>query len=493
MDRYKRKLTIINVLCILAGIAVASPLLIMGYYDYPSADDWAVSVDTRQIVLSGGSILALLKQAVIEAVNWWKGSEPRYMNTFFSALQPGIWGEHFYGITPWLMIGSLIFSELFLAFFLLYDAGQKNAKWILPAMIPSLLLQLLYVPYPDETFYWYSGAVNYTFVFSLSLILACIFFRVARGGMSRGKTAGMLAFGILLSVVVGGDSYSASLSTVCVFALASLFFLWKDRRALLRTLPMTMVTLAGLVVCLLSPANRVRMENELSGTTNGIWKAVWMSLSRSATNIYSWSNWKIVLMVLLALPFLWKLLKRHRGGFRYPVLFTAVTFGIYASQTTANMYVEQGVSAKRIADVLYYTYHIWVLFNVGYWVGWLQRRTRLSSHKAWEGFRVWMKGHLMTWFCILGILLAGVMGMTDLKDSSTARACIWLFKGQAEDYGRAWEERFAVLHDESVTEVYFDPLPWREEMVFYTDFKPGDSWVNNACAQYYGKDHVGLK
>ena len=42
-------------------------------------------------------------------------------------------------------------------------------------------------------------------------------------------------------------------------------------------------------------------------------------------------------------------------------------------------------------------------------------------------------------------------------------------------------------------EVYFDPLPGYEELVFYADFQYGENWVNEACAEYYDKDYVGLK
>ena len=84
-------------------------------------------------------------------------------------------------------------------------------------------------------------------------------------------------------------------------------------------------------------------------------------------------------------------------------------------------------------------------------------------------------------------------GLTEIKMTSTYRACAWLIKGYAKDYETAWAERLIILKDEEVKEVYFDPLPGYEELVFYADFQPGENWVNNACEVYYEKDYIGLK
>ena len=86
-----------------------------------------------------------------------------------------------------------------------------------------------------------------------------------------------------------------------------------------------------------------------------------------------------------------------------------------------------------------------------------------------------------------------MVGALELKSLSTYRACVWLVKGYAFDYAQAWEARLEVLKDDLIQEVYFDPLPGYEELVFYTDLQQGENWVNKACAEYYNKEYVGLK
>lgn len=144
-----------------------------------------------------------------------------------------------------------------------------------------------------------------------------------------------------------------------------------------------------------------------------------------------------------------------------------------------------------MADILYYAYHVWVLLNEGYWLGWLRRRKLLEKFSGLAKVKMWVDQRLALWFLTGGIILAGTVGVLELKTLSTYRACVWLVKGYARDYAQAWEGRLAVLKDDSVKEVYFDPLPGYKELVFYADLE--FEWIERACAEYYDKDFVELK
>ena len=230
---------IINALCVAAAILVVLPLLILGHFDYPSADDWSLGKLTSKAVQNGEGIVGVLKQAVNSVILWREKGEPRFSAAFLGTLQPGIWGEHFYRITPWLMIGSLFFSEILLCGYLLKNEERLNKKMILPIVIPSLMIQILCVPYPVETFYWYVGGINYTFAFGLSLVLFYLFLRLKDGNMKKAKTICFMILGGLLAFIIGGNNYSASLSSACLFVSLSISLLYKDRDAFVRTMPIT--------------------------------------------------------------------------------------------------------------------------------------------------------------------------------------------------------------------------------------------------------------
>lgn len=492
MYKKRNALKRINILCAAVAILVALPLLILGHFDYPSADDWSLGKLTFQAVQNGEGIIGVLKQAVNSVLLWREKGEPRFSAAFLGTLQPGIWGEHFYRITPWLMIGSLFFSEILLCAYFLVN-GRESKRLVLPVVIPSLALQVMCVPYPVESFYWYVGGVNYTFAFSLSLVLLYLFLRLKDGNMKKGKTILFMIIGGLLAFVVGGNNYSASLSSACVFVSISILLLIRDRRAFARTMPVTVLVVTGLLISLTGPGNRIRLDEEFGGTTTSPVYAILMSLWRSLTNVYSWTSLKMIVMAILIAPFLWKALKTAKYTFRYPVFFTLFTFGIYASQIVATMYVNGSTGGRRMADILYYGYHVWLLFNEGYWIGWVQRRKWAEENSVLRRIKDRMDPRLLFWFCAAGIILAGVVGVTELKTLSTYRACVWLAKGYAKDYAQAWEARLEILKDDSIREAYFDPLPGYEELIFYTDLQYGENWVNEACAAYYNKEYVGLR
>lgn len=90
-----------------------------------------------------------------------------------------------------------------------------------------------------------------------------------------------------------------------------------------------------------------------------------------------------------------------------------------------------------------------------------------------------------------GAFLAAVVLLGNVESTTSYRAYhIWR-NGWAQAYGQGWEERIAVLKDDSVKNPVFHPLNY-VELLMYADLQPEDGyvWVNGACAEYYGKESV---
>lgn len=222
-------------------------------------------------------------------------------------------------------------------------------------------------------------------------------------------------------------------------------------------------------------------------------KAIWASLQYSLHTVYTESfHIRVALMILLILPFLWKAVKSMDYHFRFPALFTAVTFCLYASQPTPSIYVEKGIHSGRLMAILFYSYHVWLVGNVGYWVGWLSRRT----NKIMETLkRVWgrLDKYLLVYCVLMALLFAREI---DHQGGGRSRgAYVSWQQGLPQQYAKEWEERLAVLHDDSVKEVCFPPISVYPAMIMYTDLEleGGFIWVNSACAQYYDKDEIRIE
>lgn len=217
-----------------------------------------------------------------------------------------------------------------------------------------------------------------------------------------------------------------------------------------------------------------------------------MSLVRSAINIYSWTFYtKMLLMLVFVIPFIWMAVKNMVYKFYMPALFTVITFGLYASQCTATLYVN-GTTGRADA-ILFYSYVIWIIGNVFYWLGWLSKREyKLSAIMDKAGMR--LDKFLLLYCALIGCVLVILIYKTDLRTLTSYKAYRNWRQGVAQQYAAEWDARLEVLHDDSVKEVEFTPLTALPEMLLYTDLQEetGYYWVNNDCATYYGKTYIHI-
>lgn len=492
--RKKISWILINLGCLAALLLVVAPLLAVGRYNYPSADDWSYGVGGYRILQSGGNIWDVIVQAfkvTIENHTKWEG---RFSNVFLAALQPGIWGEKCYGIVVWILLGSVVISEVILCkYFLCSREHQEQNRWYwLPVILPVVILQILYTPAIVESFYWYVGGINYTFMYAMSLILLVLFLMLSRVELSGWKRILTIVSSCILAVLIGGNNFATSLACLLSMCVLEAVYLFIDRKKAVRTCFLPLLVGISLLICIFAPANATRINGNFGGETTGsAIGAVAASLVRSFLNIYSWTNVKVILVLVFTFPFVWKCVKNMNFSFKLPGLFTFLSFGLYASQCTATMYVDGTTGGGRMAAILYYSCLLWVIGNFIYWMGWLARRQN-KIQKALEKAGALTGKYILPYCAIIGIVLCGVIYTCDLKELSSYKAYRDLRQGWAKQYAAEWDARLEILHDDTVEEVELKPLSVYPETIQYTDLQPEDGylWVNRDCAKYYGKKSI---
>lgn len=438
----RKKMVLIHIAWILALAVILWPLFTIAKYDYPSADDWSFGKYMYRAMQAGEGIAGVF-HAIYQtlAQNVW---EARFSILILSALQPAAFGEHFYRITP----------------------------------------------YPEESFYWYNGSVNYTFVYSLSLVLLTLYLEIALRETGKAKRVVLTVLACLLAILVGGNNFSTSVSTMCLLICLQILFLICRKDAFRRTWIVTLLETLSVLMCVTSPLTATRLNGNFGGSTaNSPLMAIWLSLERTFLNIISWTNLKVLLLLVLLIPFFWKAVRKMNYEFRFPGLFTALTFGVYASQATATIYVDGTMGGGRQGAILWYFYVLWMVANVLYWCGWIAKRV-LKAEKS-EKADLLAQKYLLRYFAVTGALLAAVVLFGNVQGTTSYRAYRMWRNGWAQAYGTGWEERIAVLKDDSVKNPVFQPLNY-VELLMYTDLQPenGYVWVNTACAEYYGKESV---
>lgn len=202
--------TIIMIISLSVLVLSIIPLLLVGRYAVPSADDFAYGYPAHlcwEDTHSFFKTLCATVDNVILSYHTWQGT---FSSIFLMTLQPSVWSEQLYFLTPIIMLTSLIFSHFYLLYILLVKKLQiSKSLWVTLSSILCLLL-IETVVSPVDSFYWFNGSVHYTFMHSIMLILvAC----VLHYPYITGKISKIILFLIatLSCVLCGGANYATAL------------------------------------------------------------------------------------------------------------------------------------------------------------------------------------------------------------------------------------------------------------------------------------------
>lgn len=519
----RKRLLLINTIYILLLAAVLFPLFAISKYNYPSADDWSYGVNVHSALKAGEGVVGAIKAVATVVSSSYRDWEGRFSNALLASIQPGVFGEQYYGIVAYFILGTLILSEIILVYVILSKIKREKEKLlVLPVCIPILVLQILYCPYPEESFYWYTGAVNYTFMYSLSLVLLAVVICMGQGELSKGKYIALMIISCIFGILIGGNNFATSLSTLCTLIIIDILCFIFKRPMFKRIWFVTIPLMASFLACILSPGLQKRLNGNFEGEVlYSPLKAVGMSFIRSFYNILGWTDLKVLFVILLILPFIWKAVKGSSYLFPWPILFTLLTFGLYASQITATLYVDGTTGGGRQGAILWYSYLLWIVGNIGYWTGWICRKTTIRMSVNVKKEEMKESGHsgekvivsrqtkkekmrnelaekmtgkyLLVYCAVCGAALLGFIYLSGIGKTTSYKAYRLWRNGWARQYGEAWEARLKILNDDSIKQVEFQPLQ-PIELLMYTDLQPekGYIWVNSACASYYDKEYIHI-
>lgn len=269
----KSQLVFINIVTIISLLLVIFPLLLIAKYNRPSADDWSYGANGYHALKSGGNIFDVVKASMKTVRQAYLGWDGRFANAFWDSLQPGIWGEKYYGVVAWLLIGMLILAEvLFCRYFIFTKIKKEENRWVyLPIIVPMLIIQILYCPFPVESFYWYTGGMNYTFAFSIWLVLFVLYVKLGTCAYTVRWKRWIAEIVVCLSaVLIGGSNFATSLSAVLsLFLVTGIFALQKKKAFIYKTFYVPLIMVVSFLCSVFSTGGRVGNANRITETGGG--------------------------------------------------------------------------------------------------------------------------------------------------------------------------------------------------------------------------------
>lgn len=291
------------------------PVLVIGKYDYPSADDFSMGLGTRLVYEATGSLLAVAGKILSETVRYYRTWIGYFTSCLFTTVSPATFGEAWYALTPAVILLALHVGVAVFFYALMEKALGMN-RYVRRCMtVLALFLMVQRMPEGSlrvEAFYWYSGAGNYTLTFSAGLLYLAFYVLSVCGVRNKNRSL-FLVLACIMGFLAGGGNYLSALSFAVVSVLFAVYLVKMKTRpgensrigrlcVIGRLLPAAFY-LCGFAVSCLSPGNRIRGgEAEGYGALKSILLSLYYTLSYP---LNQWMNWAVLLILALAGVIFW--------------------------------------------------------------------------------------------------------------------------------------------------------------------------------------------
>ena len=467
------------------------PLLLIGRYDFPSADDFGQGSAVRHAFLESGSFAACLSTAFSETARIYRVWVGYFTSMFFTVLQPAAFSERAYSLTVVLVLFMLTAGVLFFCRSLFYKVLGISRDYAYSVGFLLLLLMIQRLPGRNEALYWYSGAINYTFTVGLALVFLCAVLSYLTAGSQ--KTL-LLILCAVLAFFCGGINYLTALTLMIglFFIIIALWYLKK--LSVNKGIFLIFVSFAaGFLMSCLAPGNRIR-----GGFMQGMSavSAILASLEGFFTEcLLSDTGWvQILVFVMLGVLFL-QMVKETSFTFPLPGIVLLMGCGISAAAMTPPFYSGGNIDAGRIRATVYIQYVLLMSLCLFYLIGWAQKRFLRKEAKAQEALQTLPARATMILCALSALFIAGGLFCTMRNPAyfTSVEAFRDLRNGKAKAYAELMEERIMILHGEEKN-VVLPRIESAPALLFFSDITSDETdWKNTGMARFYDKETVRLE
>ena len=473
--------------CLITVLIVSIIIVIkLGMYAVPQVDDFRYGSLTKHIWDTTHNFSQVIRKAlaVVEQTYFdWQGT---YSAIFLMALQPGIFGTEYYSIsTPFILFSLLLGIYFFIGMLVKYVLHGNTAEWLGISTVICISC-INYVPFPVEAFYWYNGAVYYTFYFALELVLFALFI-LYWNSKGASRTLSAIIICVLCPFIAGGSYAVALLSSVLLFLLLIYAVVKKERQPIVCVGLLLMI--GCLLISILAPGNNNHTQMSMSGV-KAVAIAVLRAVEFSILFIVKWFQTPVLMLAAITGILSWGMVDRVDFRFKYPLLLFIASVLIIAIGFTPTLYTIERVGPDRLIDMQFYLFITLLSFNVYYLTGWLKKQVFKDIDTRLFHISVLTKR-------LLPIALAGVFVLNCIPNSSkslTRRAVAAMEDGTAQEYYSEVSTMLETCENAPVgADLLFPELSSRPELLcLYWSFR-GDSDVMEFIADYYSLNSFNMR
>lgn len=189
------------------------PILIASFCATPYADDFSFFAGVHKTIVAGDGFFDVISSAIQQVIFVYKAWQGTYSAVFLFALQPAAFSEKLYFVTTFILLGFLIGSTFFFIDSL-FKVAKLNRWYGLVISSTLLFISIQFVVNKAEAFYWWNGAIYYTFVYSLMLILLSCLIKMHQSSKLVIKIVLCVVASLLVAIIGGGNYTTVLLSLI---------------------------------------------------------------------------------------------------------------------------------------------------------------------------------------------------------------------------------------------------------------------------------------
>ena len=453
------------------------PLLIMGFYARPLWDDFTSVHFTRHIAENYSPLLVFLApfEQSIRYYFSWQGT---YSAEFLFALQPGAWPIPAYWITAFMMIGTVSVGYILLGKTISEKVFSSSPSYGVLASILLLMVQFQYVPFIHQAFYWYNGAVYYSFFYGVFLSERSAIINLIYEGETDKKKKRLIIFGVF---IIAGGNYSTALINLLILILLTVYCYMQKKEKFGVMRKITIVSFVGLAVSMVAPGNQQRAAE--SNGMNPI-KAIIQAIICALRYIKRWFDLPQLGLFICILVLAYFIVRNSNFEFKYPVIALGIMFGLFAAQIAPPLYGLSYPGDNRQIDMYYYSFYILMAGSAFYIAGWARK---FISEK--DTVIKYAKTFFIIGLCIMsiGVFAEGYKSTNFYKTNSD------IVSGRGKEYAKEYDSIMEEIKEDESVSYISDISQWTYSLDKLCISEDGDNWVNGALADYFGKEKVILK
>lgn len=445
------------------------PMLMISKYNHSNADDFWMSSGAHFVWEDTHSLWQTIVRGFDNAVLLWETWDGCFLSMFIGGLPPVVFHEDYYKYTFVVLAGALIISAIALLFTVLVRLLKFPVVHYCLITATMLILFMNFTPSAKDAWYWWVGGINYT-LFTAVFFLSQAF--LVEYIVSNSKIC--LVIGSVLAFATGlGNLLSGLINPlVLVLELVVLILVYKKDK-LLFIIP-AVCGLCGLLGNVLAPGNMIRGGEGLFTTPvfTTIWEAIVASIGFIPHFYRKPMIWFFLFLAVVVIDAMRK--KKSPFKFRYPLIFFILSFGVYCAIFAPVIYAGSAFYG-RCKNVSYFVQILVYLLNFIYITGW-----------AFNKFNFKIKDSVAKGLVWCGLIFVLIFSSVDKEYFDSFSASESLRIGQAQDFDKKVDERFAVYYDKNVKDVVFEEIEWIPPIFYWED-------CFGMLEYYFEKDSIKLQ